>query len=220
MAREKRRHKRYEVREVRGSLAQNVEAELLNMSLTGLALSAPAMFRVGGKCRLHLNHGGTTLALSAEVKWCRLVQTHRTASGDVVPEYHAGLDFRDSLDQSAKQLLALIESSVVVELERRLAGRFKVTLEDPVQVRTSYEFEVRKISLSGMAIETEMVPEPGKVYDLEIHPDGTPLEARGRIAQVERISEGAERARVGVEFVELSAESRRALEALIEEQLE
>jgi hypothetical protein len=219
MNREHRRHKRYDVNDVRGSLALNAEAELLNMSLTGMAIATRAMLKVGGKCTLRIPHQGGTLTVPADVKWCRLVSTERTASGDVVPVYQAGLDFRQILDEKARQMLELIESSIVVELERRLSGRFKVVVEGPVELRAWQPFEVRRISLSGMLIETDLIAEVGTVFDLEIEPDGTPIELRGRVAHLRALAEG-ERGELGVEFLALSAESRRALEALIEAQLE
>jgi hypothetical protein len=219
MSREQRRHKRYDVEDVRGSLAFNTEAELLNMSLTGMAISTRSMLRVGGTCTLRIPHGGNHLTVPARVMWCRLVGTERAASGEVAPVYQAGLDFRQILDEQAQQMLQLIESSVVVELERRLAGRFKVQVDGPVELQTSQEFEVRRISLSGMLIETALVPEVGAVFDLEIQPDGTAIELRGRVAHVLPNPNG-EGSQVGMEFLALSAEARRALEALIEAQLE
>lgn len=220
MTREQRRHKRYEVLDVRGSMAQNLEGELLNMSLTGLAVATRSLLKVGGKCRIRLAHRDLRLGLPAQIQWCRLVHTERTPTGELVPVYHSGLDFREALDGNTRELLTLIESCIVVEMERRLVGRFKVDLEEPVRLRTSYEFEVRRISLSGMKIETGFVPEVGAEHDLEIRSDGTLIEARGRIAHVQEIPGDEERSVVGVELMGLSAESRRALEALIEAQIE
>lgn len=217
MARDHRRHRRYDVDDVQGSLVHELDARVLNMSLTGMAIETRTLLKVGGKYWLRLPNEDGTLRLPAHVKWCHLVRTETTKRGDVVPLYQAGIDFRSVLDEKARQVLQFIESHIIVELDSRMFGRFKIDPGGDVDLGEQQDFRVRRVSLSGMLIETPFLPRLDQVFAMEIRPNGTPFDVRGRVRHVERLKSGEQGVtEVGVEFVNLDSESRRALEALIE----
>ncbi|MBZ0113637.1 MAG: PilZ domain-containing protein [Thermoanaerobaculia bacterium] len=217
----KRRHRRYDVEGVHGSLAYKMDAQVLNMSLTGMAMETGAMLKVGSNYRLQVPFEKEILDLPADVKWCHLVRTETNASGDVVPVYQAGIDFRSVLDEKARQILSFIESHIIVDLEQRLFGRFKIQDVETIELAESREFVVRRLSLSGMLIETGFSPQLDEVFDLEIRLRDQLVELRGRVANVHQIRSGRDSmAEIGVEFSGLEESQRRVFESFIEGLLE
>src|SRR6188768_1499676 len=103
MGREARRFRRYDVAEVRGSLLLSLDARILNMSLTGMAIETGSVLKVGGDYWLRLSQEGAPLRFKTNVKWCHLVRNERSSAGDVRAVYQAGLDFRDGLDDNARE---------------------------------------------------------------------------------------------------------------------
>ena len=216
-----RRHRRYDVEDVHGSLAYQMDAKVLNMSLTGMAMETGSMLKVGSNYRLQVPFDGEILDLPADVKWCHLVRTQVSDGGEVVPIYHAGIDFRSILDDKAREILAFIESHIIVDLEQRLFGRFKLVVDESVGLMEERDFQVRRISLSGMLIETGFSPQENELLNFEIQPDGFTIELRGRVANSKQVSSGSEGlVEIGIEFVDLKPEQRRQLESFIESLLE
>jgi hypothetical protein len=215
---DKRRFKRYDVEGIEGTLVLNFEARVLNLSLTGLQLSTSTALRSGTRYALRVPSPQGELRFHATVRWCRLTGTEKNARDEFVPVYHAGLDFRDELDQQARELLSFIESHVVVELERRLAGRFTVSEDTSLEIGARGDFVARRLSRSGMLIETDLVPEKGALLSLEVRHDRHPWKAGARVAYVGTRPNG-EGAELGIEFVDLSAPAVIAVEAVIEEVL-
>ncbi len=214
---DKRRFKRYDVAGIEGTLVLNFEARVLNMSLTGLSLSTHTALRSGTRYALRVPSEKGEMRFHATVRWCRLVGTEKDARDGFVPVYHAGLDFRDELDAQARELLSFIEAHVVVELERRLAGRFTVAEDTALEVGARSDFVARRLSLSGMLIESDLVPEKGALLQVEVRHDRHPWQARARVAYVGPRSGGG--AELGIEFIGLDTPAATAVEAVIEEVL-
>ncbi len=217
--RERRRHRRYGVRGVSGILVLPMRVEVLNMSLTGLAAESRKPLEIGRKYDLKLHNGRETIDVNVDVQWCHLVRTERTGTGDVVPIYQAGLDFRHVLSDQARELLGFLEHNVVVDVERRITGRFKIGLDEPIGLDARHDFRVRQLSFSGMLIETEVAPEIGAAFDMEMGPDMLHLKTRGKVFHAEPLL-GASCCQAGIQFLQVSPESRLTLERLIEGLLE
>jgi hypothetical protein len=229
-----RRHKRYDVDGVEGMLAVSTEARILNMSLTGLAVETTSMLRLGAHYVLRLPVTDGELRVDATVEWCHLVGTRRTDAGDSVPVYHAGLDFRESLDDRARQILAFLQEHIVMDINRRLAGRFRPKRAIAAALSTRYPFEVRRLSLSGMLIDTPYAPEVGDQIEMEVDCPTGPFEAVGAVRYVqqgsaERVAAAGGAANgpiselpwlAGVEFAALEPEARDSLTRLIQSLIE
>ncbi len=216
---ERRRHHRYDVQGVRGTLVFPMRVEVLNMSLTGLAVESRMALEIGRKYDLRLHNGRETIELNVDVQWCHLVRTERVGIADVSPVYEAGLDFRHVLGEQARGLLSFLEHNVVVDVERRIFGRFKIGLGEPIGLDAHHDFVVRKISFSGMLIETDLAPHAGATFDMEMDPDKLRLKTRGKVIHTEPLP-GKPGCRAGVQFLQMPPESRHALERLIEGLLE
>lgn len=218
---QRRRHHRYDVHDVHGCLVYAMDAEVRNMSLTGLAIETQHALRVGTDYTLRLANEGREIRLRTRVQWCRLVRTTNAAHGDVVAVFHAGLDFREALGEVAQELLGFIEDHVEIELERRVLGRFRLRGAGGIELATEREFAVRRISLSGMLIQTDLTPPLDSNLDLEIRLPRELLSCRGRVAYARPVDrEPLAGAELGIEFQDLPDHGRRALEKLIEDILE
>ena len=223
MTHEARRHRRYDVADVRGSLLLSLDARILNMSLTGMLIETGSVLKVGSDYWLRLSGDGPPLRFKIKVQWCRLVRNEKNPAGDVRAVYQAGFDFRDGLDENARQILDFLEKHIVVELDRRLTGRFGLASLSTAAIAIRHDFEVRRLSLGGMMVETVWEPAPDSTLELEIHTGRTVVRTRGRVCSVlPAIGDpnGPPVFAVGLEFLGLAAEDQRSLATLLETLLE
>lgn len=216
-AEEKRRHRRYNVEGVRGSLRLSMDATILNLSVDGMALETNSWLSVGRKYSFKLRRdGGEGILLLGEVVWCNLVRTTRDDRGETLPVYRAGIKFDDVLSETAREVRSFIEQNAVVRLDStRLFGRFRIP-EKGADVALEQDFEVRKISFSGMLIEADLVPDLESRFRVEIQSESKPVAVAVRVAHVKELDnpEGL-RAEIGVEFLDLTDEARNALATLL-----
>ena len=207
---DRRRHRRNPVRGVRGSFPLLYGLEVLNMSATGLAVECQRPLEVGSAYPLALPANLEGVELHADVRWCRLARVER--SGDVLlPVFRCGLDFGGSLDERSRELLALLRNRSSNGSERRLSGRFEVTLDEPATLTMLHGFSVLVLSLSGMLIETAQPVDSGWFLDLELVAGDRTLPVVGRVADIEPTGRG-EGCRAGIAFEGLDPGTRRALE--------
>lgn len=214
---ERRRGNRYPVHDVTGSLLFHAEARILNLSISGMAVESTSPLRIGRTYTTKLRRGEHSLALQGRVMWCRLRSTRKAGSGEVVPVYTAGIEFEGVLSEEAEELLTFLRESAVVSLETRINGRFEVEGDSAVALDSNHDFQVKLLSTTGMLVVTDLAPEVGSVFTLEVRLDGTSLHTRGRVAYVEPAADdpsGATR-QLGIEFLDLSPEGRKAVEAFV-----
>jgi hypothetical protein len=218
----RRRHRRYEVVGLAGRLVVPMEVKVVNLSLGGMALETHDYLQFGRRYSVNLDNGGRRLTLEASVAWCKLKSTRRNELGEVVPVYRAGLRFQALNDERLQQLWEVIRSHAVVELEESVFGRFSLELPRVVELDSDYRFAVRRLSLSGMLIETDFVPELESRLPLEVLLPGRPWEALVRVASIPSLGRrsSGELAQVGLEFWDLDTESRRTLKTYIASHLE
>jgi hypothetical protein len=220
---ERRRHPRHPVNDVKGTLHISTGAKIINMSVTGMAVETDTQMRVGRSYSVTLKHGADfVLKLSGTVVWCHLRGIRKTDAGDTRSVYHAGFRFEDVLTEKAQELTRFLEATAIIALDTRISGRFKLKLTEPVDLDTEYQFVVKTISASGLLLEAETAPPEGTIFDMEIHLHGAELQTKGRIVHTREVSDpGAGRiTQVGVEFLETAETDRRAIEEFIAHQLQ
>lgn len=217
---EKRRHPRFDVSEVHGSLQVAMDVHVQNLSVSGMAVETSARLTVGRSYRFKLKNGDRLLPLVGTVAWSYLHRTRRNESGEVEPVYRAGIRFEDVLTDNAKALIELLEERAVVKLDKRIFGRFPVPAVDGVEVDSEGRFSVRRLSLSGMLIEADVVPERGEVLHAEIDLGQGPMRVKLRVVTEELLEngDGTQAARLGVEFVDLSPDQYTLLEDFLARQ--
>jgi len=218
---ERRRGSRYPVQDVTGTLLFHTEARILNLSISGLAVECTSPLRIGRTYTAKLQRGDHKLELKGKVMWCRLRSTRKAASGEVVPVYTAGIEFEGVLNEQARKLIRFLQKSAVISLETRINGRFQVEGEGAVALDASHDFQVKVLSTTGMLVVTDLAPEVGTVFTLELHLDGSSLRTRGRVAYVEPagVDPSGSTHQLGIEFEGLSPEGRKAVEAFIGQQI-
>lgn len=223
---ERRRAPRHEVEGLTGTLRLVSKADILNISVTGMAVRTATHLRVGQTCDVRLEHGPRSLRLPGTVVWAHLVSFGKSAQGQAGPVYEIGFEFRDMLTDHARELLSLLGETAVISLDTRIAGRFQADAGGPAVLEASTELLALKISTSGILVETDVRPEPDQEVALELALGTVRFPCRGRVAYVEpRSPEGSTEAPdgggtlVGIEFVGLDRAGRGTLEAFIAEHL-
>ena len=219
---ERRRHPRHQVNDVKGTLHFSSGAKIINMSLTGLAVETDTQMRVGRSYSLALKHANDfVLRLSGTVVWCHLRGIRKTDGGETKSVYHAGFRFEDILTEKAQELTRFLEATAIIALDTRISGRFKLKLTEPVDLDTEYPFVVKTISASGLLLETETAPPEGTIFDMEVHLHGVVLQTRGRIVHAREVNDPktGRITQIGVEFAESAEADRRAIEEFIARQL-
>lgn len=213
---EKRRHPRYEVEEVRGRLRATLEGEVINLSVRGMALRTRSWLSPGRTYTLKLEAKNRTISLEGTVARCRLAAPGTGEEGGTL--YEAGIEFEGVMSEAAEQVLRLIEERSTTRLERRAFGRFNLRDEDGLRLETTPEFEVRKVSRSGLLIESDYVPAPEERIDADIRMEDRTLHAELRVAYVHRIGRSGDdpRAEIGVEILDMPEEDRAAYVAMID----
>jgi hypothetical protein len=215
---EQRRHPRNEITGLKGTLAFTMEANVLNVSLSGMAVLTHAPVRIGRPYAIHLRNGQGSIPLLGSARWCWLRATRKNGGGEIEPVYEAGLVFHNVLSAEGRELVDLLRCRVTVEPAVRLAGRFTARTDDAATLESSHPFLVRQIGLSGMLVATEVFPEPESICNIEMHLASELFRSGGRIASV-RAAETTDRlVHTGVEFVETAERPRRLLEEFVKDQ--
>ncbi len=220
---ERRRSPRYPVEDVNGVLVFVIDARILNMSVSGMAVETATNLRVGRSYTIKLTRdAAASVQLSGSVMWCHLRGVRTNDAGQRVPVYEAGIEFGGVLSETAGELLRFLRDTAVIPLGSRVFGRFRLELGQPVNLATDYEFMVKTISASGMLIETVLSPRLDSVFDMEVHVDGASFRARGRVAYVRELADSERRGvwQVGVEFAGMTQRDRALLEEFIEDKLQ
>ena len=216
-----RRHKRYAVSDLPGAFAFAAQAEVLNVSLSGMAIQTTTYLKVGNACTFRLGQGPTAIRLTGKIRWSRLHSTVRRGD-EVMPVYQAGIAFDDVLSDAGREVLRFLEHRLVVEPERRVAGRFRLPAASPVDVEAEQGFVVKDVSFSGARIQTDVPLAPGSRFELEIRLDDAIFRTPARVIHVREVESaaGEPRYQAGLEFVDTDDEDRRLLHDFVRRHLE
>ncbi len=208
---ERRSHKRYEVDNVEGEVTYSFDVKIINMSLEGMAIETSKMLGIDKNYSIKLHNHDKTILIDGQIVWSRLQRTVRTETGDVVPIYRSGIRFNKIFTKRADDIANFIESNRIMTLEKRILGRFRVK-NDKAQIDSPMDFIVKKISLSGMLIETFLPMKIDEHYDMSIKLDDKKrINFLGRVAHIMAPENGTKAYKVGIEFKRLSTSDREIL---------
>lgn len=213
----RRRFDRYAADDLQGSFSYAVEAVVLNISLGGFAVRTATQLTIGRMYRFRLGSGDNSVHLTGTVQWCKMAGTEKLESGDVVPVYKAGIAFDEVMTEQAIELRQFLEKSIVVDVKRRIFGRFKASRSQPVKLESSSKFLVKQISMSGVLVESETALDTDEVFDFEVRLDRRKFASVVRVAHVVEAQDPdvSHRYRMGLEFVETEPQHRDLLEEFI-----
>lgn len=213
MSEELRKHERYPLRGIQGSMLFASEVNVINLSLGGAAIEADKRLNIGKEYALKLETRSGVLSLKGVVVWSVISRSRRTESGSVVPVYLAGLKFTDIFSEKAKDLLDFLERRKA-EDESRLSGmRFTIDTTQPAQLRFPANYTVRKLSTDGMDIEIDREFYPEDLFKLEVSLDGDiPISVSSKVVSCRTVPrEGESLFEVRIRFVDMTANTRAAI---------
>lgn len=216
---DRRRSARVRIPDTHGNLIVSLDGKVLDISVAGMAIETHSRLAPHHRISLRLRKGPELLELAGRVVWCFLQGTRANERGETVPVYRAGIEFSDVLSDLARDLLGFLEAHAIVTLETRIFGRFRLE-ESSVAVSSSAEFEVRTLSLHGMAVETALPIEAPAQCEVELKIPPEPLLARARVVSDRAQPLGPNRFEVAIEFLDLPDGERQRLSDLIRSELD
>lgn len=176
--------------------------------------------RIGRRLSFQLGRNGKVLDLSGTVQWCRLCRRQAPDTGEWAAVYEAGIAFDSVLTEQQGEILSLIGQTAVVTPERRFHGRYAVDTGQTMTVESENELRVRRISLTGMLVESDSALEPESRVNVNVSLGEAPFHSVARVVTVEERSvKGARVVAMGLEFIETSADDVAVLERFLSEQL-
>jgi len=219
---EQRRHKRFEVRDVKGSLLFRTQVQLRNVSVSGLSFETTERLKLGRNYSLRLTNAEGGVDLTGTIRWCHLARTKAVGQSQTLPVYEVGFAFDDVFTDRGQGLIHFIEQHVVLPLEKRITGRFTLETAESADIETRYDFEVLKLSMSGMLVRTQLETAVDSRFGMEVGLKSEMLSVNGRVASVSRsggtIAEPL--SELGIEFVEMHGDVNQALTHFIAEELQ
>jgi hypothetical protein len=213
---ENRRHPRYIVEDIQGNVLYTSDIEVLNISVDGAAIETARRLEVNREYSFRINYKDISLSLKGSVVWALLTSRSKKDAQFSVPVYRAGIRFTDVLSEKAEALLKFIEENSEKKTGTRLGGiRFKIANAKNITVDLARNYSVRKISLSGMLVETEYPLSLDDRYDIELFLDGDAIAVVGRIAYCRKIDADLSHYDIGIEFVTLTDSDKEALQRFL-----
>lgn len=224
---ERRRYKRFKIEGmgIDGKMLFARNVKILDMSVGGMLVETDKRLNPGSEHILKLRHKDKIIPIKSVVAWCLLGKSERNPKGEVIPIYHAGMEFINVTDETRRRIARFIEDQkkeadknvdIFQSSGRRLYIRFQIVT--PEEVTDFFEScKIKEISLGGMLIESEHSPEIENKLQMEIFlPEDEPITLTGSIVSCHLIGkEEPKLYELGIEFLEMSDEDRDRLRKFI-----
>jgi hypothetical protein len=210
---ENRRNKRFVVEGIQGNVLYTSDLEILNISLDGAAIETTKRLELNREYTFKIKYRDSTLNLRGRVVWAILISKEKKNSRALIPLYRAGIRFTDILTEKANMLMNFIEENKVKTLESRVGGlRFNIGKTEDIKIDLPHKYDVKKISLSGMLVETEYPLELDSHHDIELFLNDAPVNIAGRVAYCKkRDTVDVNIYDIGVEFITITDKDRQVL---------
>jgi hypothetical protein len=214
---EKRHYRRFLVEGVEGTLMFTTEASILNISVEGVALKAGRRFEIGREYTLKLEYNSKTITLNGIVMWSFLSELVEDPHKEMMPIYSAGMKFKNIITDKMTDLMEFIEKNKIEE-DQRLTIRFDVKSPEKTILDGPHSYSVKKISMSGMLIETDMPFQIDDKIPMEIVLSrDKKISFLGRVAFcMGSADELPAHYDIGIEFLEMSEEGKAVFKEYIE----
>lgn len=217
-----RRFKRFTLNdlEVNGKMVSATEIKVVDISISGISLTANRRLNIGSEYPLKLI-GKTAVSLRGIVVWCSLIETRKISDLGMMPIYSAGLQFKNMSAEKTTELLTFIEDHKVEEVRviggPRLNVRFHINDPKRAIFNFSASYKVKTICLGGMFLECvqDLEIESRIPMELLIHND-KPVKFVGRVASCQVIDSNQKQYMIGIEFLNLTAKDMEVLASFID----
>lgn len=195
------------------------EVEVLNMSMSGVALRTDRRLTIGHDYQLRLDSdSGHGLSVHGIVVWCALETRRKDTRGDDILIYSAGLRFAGVMSEALQELLGFLDLHKAHPEQRTGGTRFEIEATGRALLDVPHPFRVKVLSLTGMLVHATASLDLGTVLPMELSLEsGEPLRFEGRVAYCTEVDlEQGTLFEIGVEFVRMPPEDRLRLEAYVE----
>ncbi len=92
----RRRHIRASIPDISATLHSPGDVEILDLSLSGMAIEAAGEIGPGDRCFLELRHQGHAVSMEVEVRWSSVLRMERLRD-TLMPVFRAGVAFVEVL---------------------------------------------------------------------------------------------------------------------------
>ena len=218
---DKRRYRRFIVEgmDIHGKIMFSSRVDVLNVSLGGISIITDKRLNIGSEYSLKLEDKEFDISLKGIVIWSEISGSRKGVHGEVTPLYKAGMKFEDILSEKVAKLIDFIESHTPNK-EHRLTGvRFNVEAPENAILHYPHSYSVKKISLSGMLIETiEKLPiERAFPMELILPEEPESIKFLGRVASVHDVKDQSPmRYEIGIEFLNMSDRDKDRLKQFLQ----
>lgn len=204
----RRRHPRFVVENLFGKMVFASQVEILNMSLSGVAVRVDRRLNIGTEYALKLERQDQASQVRGLVVWSMLSDIRKSPGGEDVSYYTAGIKFTDALSPSLAAILDFIQENKVVPEQRVTGMRFHIQAPGKAILDYPEGYRVKNISRSGMLIETDRDVQIEGLVPMEVDlPEGPSLCFEGRVVSSEESLDGeVRRFELGIEFLNMSPE--------------
>ncbi|MCL5024592.1 MAG: PilZ domain-containing protein [Nitrospirae bacterium] len=215
---ERRRHKRFTVEGIEGTLQFSTDVDILNISVSGAALKAGRRLEIGREYTLKLEYRDDVISLNGVVVWSVLSELGSGPHEEKVPVYKAGMRFTNVISEKMEKLLDFIDRNKLRALDDRLTIRFDVISPDKASLNAPHSYTVTKLSRGGMLIQMDVPLEPEETFRMDFCLQGDAvIRVLGRVASCIEISDTTPKHYdIGIEFLEIAESDRVRFEEFIE----
>ncbi len=217
-----RKYQRYVVEgmDIRARIFFNIEADVLDLSLSGASIRSTQRLNMGRPYALKFTKGDEVTSVTGVVVWEKLVGSEKDAKGQTLPVYTAGVQFTDVFTDKARQLVGYIRSVVGETAGKRMAG-IRLRLHEPGKAVLIHmdKYHVTIVGLGGISIEMdrELTPDMVILFELILPAEETEVRFTGRVAYC-RVMPGSETRMfdVGIEIVEMAETEMTRWKGIVE----
>ncbi len=216
MISENRKNKRYVVEGLQGNLIYSSDLEILNISIDGAAIETTRRLELNREYTFKMQYNNTQLILRGRVVWAVLVSKKGRAES-FLPRYRAGIQFADTLSEKQQILRRFIEENRLRAMESRIGGlRCKISNTGAMKINLPRKYQVRKISMSGMLVETDYPLDINAHFDIELLLKDTMVSILVKVVNcTQRSSLKTSPYDIGMEFITMSENDKDILQKLL-----
>jgi len=216
-SRKARRHLRYSPQGLLGTLKFEIQADLLNISLLGLAIRTPLPLEADQQVTCELGERSDTVSLKGATVWCRPANLARGAEATPEGYFDIGIRFDQDLLVKPEGLLRFLDNATIVRISKGVYSRFELDYDVPIRLWHHYEFRVDELSYLGLRAETDAPLAPEGHIDLELPLGDRRFLSRARVVWVKKASGNGDLSRLGVEFFQPTHQHLDLLQRYIEQ---
>jgi c-di-GMP-binding flagellar brake protein YcgR len=207
----------------RMTLARDVK--ILDISAGGVALKASRRLNIGCEYALKIEYDDKVLRVKGFVVWALIGDSIKDVSGNSVPVYTAGLRFIDVSEEKMREIRGFLkehEEGICeqgVETYGGVRQHIRVHVKSPEQAILNFQenYQVKKLGLGGMLIESELKPDIEFRLPMEVtFTEDKTIKFVGRVASYHLVKDkDVERYDVGIEFLDMSEQDKTVLNEFV-----